>query len=204
MLFISGKSTLDYLTMGYFASQAGWGDEGADVGPLNPHFDTEACQDYSLAARRNLARVDENRIDFDLLEELIGHIDASYEEGAILVFLPGEGPIMLAFVMQELKPGGCCFFCWPRQCIDMHGECEQTSSAVKIRCIHFIEHLSTGGMLRRAGGDNSTVRAVDGLAQPQGGAPHGPTPAFHYLPRGAAQVVYWTIFLNVISNILSY
>lgn len=97
MVFISGKSTSGYLTVWYFALQAGWGDEGADVGPLNPHFDAGACQDYSLAARRNLARVDENRIDFDLLEELIGHIDASYEEGAILVFLPGKGPISLAF-----------------------------------------------------------------------------------------------------------
>ena len=70
--------------------QAGWGDEGADVGPLNPHFDADAYQDYSQSARRNLARVDENRIDFDLLEELVGHIDASYDDGAVLVFLPGE------------------------------------------------------------------------------------------------------------------
>ena len=103
MQLISGKSSLNCLTTRYRALQAGWGDEGADVGPLNPHFDAEACQDYSLATRRNLARVDENRIDFDLLEELIGHIDASYEEGAILVFLPGRGPIMLAFLMKGAK-----------------------------------------------------------------------------------------------------
>ena len=70
--------------------QAGWGDEGADAGALNPHFDAEAYQEYSQATRRNLARLDENRIDFDLLEELVGFIDASYEEGAILVFLPGQ------------------------------------------------------------------------------------------------------------------
>lgn len=69
--------------------QAGWGDEGADAGALNPHFDAEAYQEYSQATRRNLARLDENRIDLDLLEELVGFIDASYEEGAILVFLPG-------------------------------------------------------------------------------------------------------------------
>ena len=72
--------------------QAGWGDEGADVGPLNPHFDAEIYQEYSQSTRRNLARVDENRIDFDLLEELVGHIDAQYDEGAVLVFLPGEPP----------------------------------------------------------------------------------------------------------------
>ncbi|CAK0787622.1 hypothetical protein CVIRNUC_010844 [Coccomyxa viridis] len=73
--------------------KAGWGDEGADAGALNPHFDAEAYQEYSQATRRNLARLDENRIDLDLLEELVGFIDASYEEGAILVFLPGLGEI---------------------------------------------------------------------------------------------------------------
>ncbi len=80
--------------------QAGWGDEGADVGPLNPHYDANAYQDYSQSARRNLARVDENRIDFDLLEELVGHIDASYDDGAVLVFLPGERRLAYA---RELR-----------------------------------------------------------------------------------------------------
>lgn len=70
--------------------QAGWGDEEADVGALNPHFDAEAYQEYRQATRRNLARLDENRIDLDLLEELVAFIDASYEEGAVLVFLPGQ------------------------------------------------------------------------------------------------------------------
>jgi HrpA-like RNA helicase len=35
--------------------------------------------------------VDETRIDYDLLEELVAHIDEEYGEGAVLVFLPGEG-----------------------------------------------------------------------------------------------------------------
>ena len=82
--------------------QAGWGDEGADVGPLNPHFDADMYQDYGPSTRRNLARMDENRIDFDLLEELVGHIDASYDEGAVLVFLPGEPqPNMAANAMRH-------------------------------------------------------------------------------------------------------
>jgi hypothetical protein len=72
--------------------QAGWGDDEADAGPLNPHYDAGRYGHLSAPARRNLARVDENRIDYDLLEELIGHIDATCEEGAILAFLPGEGP----------------------------------------------------------------------------------------------------------------
>ena len=40
---------------------------------------------------RNLALLDEDRLDFDLLEDLVAHIDESQEgqEGAILVFLPG-------------------------------------------------------------------------------------------------------------------
>ena len=78
------------------AMQAGWGDEGADVGPLNPHYNADAYQDYSQSTRRNLARVDENRIDFDLLEELVGHIDASYDDGAVLVFLPGKPQLVQA------------------------------------------------------------------------------------------------------------
>ncbi len=69
--------------------QAGWGDDAADAGALNPHFDAERYAIFSVSTRRNLARLDENRIDYDLLEELVAHIDGSYEEGAILVFLPG-------------------------------------------------------------------------------------------------------------------
>jgi hypothetical protein len=36
--------------------------------------------------------VDEDRIDYDLLEDLIAYIDTEKEEGAMLVFLPGEAP----------------------------------------------------------------------------------------------------------------
>ena len=34
--------------------------------------------------------MDETRIDYELLEELVAYIDGEYGEGAILVFLPGE------------------------------------------------------------------------------------------------------------------
>ena len=34
--------------------------------------------------------MDDTRIDYELLEELVAHIDGEYGEGAILVFLPGE------------------------------------------------------------------------------------------------------------------
>ena len=50
-----------------------------------------ACR--SAHTRRNLARLDEDRLDYDLLEDLVAHIDSEKEEGAILVFLPGGAGI---------------------------------------------------------------------------------------------------------------
>ena len=41
--------------------------------------------------RRNLARVNEERVDMDLIEALVAHLDEHEGEGAFLVFLPGEG-----------------------------------------------------------------------------------------------------------------
>ncbi|PRW58696.1 helicase domain-containing [Chlorella sorokiniana] len=81
------------------AVQAGWGDAAADAGPLNPHFKEEALAGYSPSVVRNLAILDEDRLDFELLEALVAHIDESNEgqEGSILVFLPGMGEI------QELQ-----------------------------------------------------------------------------------------------------
>lgn len=46
-------------------------------------------RDRPLSVRRNLARVDEERIDYELLEVLLRHIDETTEPGAVLVFLPG-------------------------------------------------------------------------------------------------------------------
>lgn len=48
---------------------------------------------FSRSTRRNLARVDEDRIDFDLLEELVTAIDEGQGPGAVLVFLPGMAEI---------------------------------------------------------------------------------------------------------------
>jgi hypothetical protein len=69
--------------------QGGWGDDDAEAVPLNAHYDAEAYGGYSESTRRNLARVDERCIDFDLLEDLVVHIDATADEGAVLIFLPG-------------------------------------------------------------------------------------------------------------------
>ncbi len=69
--------------------QSGWGDADADAAPLNRYYDPELYADYCARTRRNLARVDETRIDFDLLESVVQHIDDSCPDGAVLVFLPG-------------------------------------------------------------------------------------------------------------------
>ncbi|KAG2438593.1 hypothetical protein HXX76_005143 [Chlamydomonas incerta] len=76
----------------------GFGDDEALAAPLNPDYDAEAYStDVPVFVRRNLARVDEHRIDYDLLEALLGHIDASSEPGAVLVFLPGIGEINMLY-----------------------------------------------------------------------------------------------------------
>ncbi|KAG2435548.1 hypothetical protein HYH02_011842 [Chlamydomonas schloesseri] len=76
----------------------GFGDDEALSAPLNPDYDPEAYStDVPVFVRRNLARVDEHRIDYDLLEALLGHIDAASEPGAVLVFLPGIGEINMLY-----------------------------------------------------------------------------------------------------------
>ena len=72
------------------AMQAGWGDDAKDQGATNPYFDAELYTEYSTSTQRNLARVDEHRIDYDLLEDLIAYIDTTLDDGAVLVFLPGN------------------------------------------------------------------------------------------------------------------
>ena len=55
---------------------------------------------------RNLALLDEDRLDFDLLEDLVAHIDESQEgqEGAILVFLPGgRCSVLRCAVMRKVR-----------------------------------------------------------------------------------------------------
>ena len=74
--------------------RAGWGDDVDDTEILNPEYDSSLYEEYSSFARRNLARLDENRIDFDLMEDLLGHVHTAKDAGAILVFMPGMGEIV--------------------------------------------------------------------------------------------------------------
>ncbi|KAG2502148.1 hypothetical protein HYH03_000635 [Edaphochlamys debaryana] len=71
----------------------GFGDDEALAAPLNPCYDPEAYREQPMHVKRNLARLDESRIDYDLLEALLTHIDTDSEPGAVLVFLPGIGEI---------------------------------------------------------------------------------------------------------------
>lgn len=48
--------------------KSGWGDEEADAGPLNPEYDGSLYAGYGTTVRASLARLDEERIDFDLVE----------------------------------------------------------------------------------------------------------------------------------------
>eukprot|EP00898_Chlorokybus_atmophyticus_P004343 jgi/Chlat1/490/Chrsp103S00981 len=71
-----------------FGDEATMGDEA-----VNPNYDYADYMSYSETTRRNLARLDEDRIDYELLEELVAHVDEAHPPGAILVFLPGMGEI---------------------------------------------------------------------------------------------------------------
>ncbi|XP_061363539.1 DExH-box ATP-dependent RNA helicase DExH7, chloroplastic isoform X2 [Gastrolobium bilobum] len=73
-----------------------WGDESVlSEENFNPNFVPSHYQSYSEQAQQNLKRLNEDVIDYDLLEDLICFIDETCGEGAILVFLPGVSEINL-------------------------------------------------------------------------------------------------------------
>ncbi|XP_051147051.1 DExH-box ATP-dependent RNA helicase DExH7, chloroplastic isoform X2 [Andrographis paniculata] len=75
---------------------SGWGDESLlSEEVVNPYYDKSDYTNYSEQTRQNLRRLNEDCIDYDLLEDLVGHIDETFAEGAILVFLPGVAEINL-------------------------------------------------------------------------------------------------------------
>jgi ATP-dependent RNA helicase DHX29 len=75
---------------------SGWGDETKLEQELrNPLFDIDLYHSFSEKTRINLERVNEDVIDYELLEDLIIHIDEDCEAGAVLVFLPGMAEIQL-------------------------------------------------------------------------------------------------------------
>lgn len=84
--------------------RSGWGDDSEDGPPLNPRYKEELYEGYSSSVHRNLARLDEDRIDFDLIEDLVAYIHETEEDdGAILVFLPGIGEITNLLVRLQSR-----------------------------------------------------------------------------------------------------
>ncbi|KAL2339337.1 hypothetical protein Fmac_013783 [Flemingia macrophylla] len=71
-----------------------WGDESLlSEEHVNPYFVPSYYQLYSEQTQQNMKRLNEDVIDYDLLEDLICFIDETCDEGAILVFLPGMSEI---------------------------------------------------------------------------------------------------------------
>ena len=78
--------------------KSNWGDQTTDV-ILNPNVDATSLaamledERYSPSTVRNISRVNEERIDMDLVEHVVLHIHNTEDPGAILVFVPGMAEI---------------------------------------------------------------------------------------------------------------
>ncbi|KAE8650533.1 DExH-box ATP-dependent RNA helicase DExH7, chloroplastic isoform X2 [Cucumis sativus] len=77
---------------------SGWGDDALlSEACTNPYYNSDCYQSYSELTQKNLERLNEHIIDYDLLEDLVIHVDKTFDEGAILVFLPGVSEIHLLY-----------------------------------------------------------------------------------------------------------
>ncbi|XP_058091132.1 DExH-box ATP-dependent RNA helicase DExH7, chloroplastic isoform X2 [Magnolia sinica] len=75
---------------------SGWGDESVlSESYINPHYEPKSYESYSDRTRQNLKNLNEDVIDYDLLEDLVCYVDETYPAGAILVFLPGVAEIYM-------------------------------------------------------------------------------------------------------------
>ena len=71
-----------------------WGvDASAYRGDENPEYEAEWFEDCTPLTRRNLSRLDESVIDYDLIEALLVRVDETEGDGAVLIFLPGVGEV---------------------------------------------------------------------------------------------------------------
>ncbi|KAL9451593.1 hypothetical protein AB3S75_013205 [Citrus x aurantiifolia] len=88
---------------------SGWGDDSLlSEEYINPYYDPSDYGSYSEQTQQNLKRLNEDVIDYDLLEDLVCHVDETCGEGAILVFLPGvaEIHILLDRLAASYRFGG--------------------------------------------------------------------------------------------------
>ena len=75
------------------AAADAWGEDDGWRGDENPEYDASLYDDYSDLTRRNLSRLDESIVDYDLIERLLVRADEETPPGAFLVFLPGIGEV---------------------------------------------------------------------------------------------------------------
>ncbi|GMI87912.1 hypothetical protein like AT1G58060 [Hibiscus trionum] len=67
-----------------------WGDDSMlSEEYVNPNYSSSNYQSYNEQTQQNLKRLNEDVIDYDLLEDLVCHVDETCDKGAILIFLPG-------------------------------------------------------------------------------------------------------------------
>ncbi|XP_044488967.1 DExH-box ATP-dependent RNA helicase DExH7, chloroplastic isoform X2 [Mangifera indica] len=86
-----------------------WGDDSMlSEEYINPYYIPSCYQSFSEQTQQNLKRLNEDVIDYDLLEDLVCHVDETCSEGAILVFLPGvsEIYILLDRLVASYRFGG--------------------------------------------------------------------------------------------------
>uniref|UniRef100_A0A6N2M934 RNA helicase n=1 Tax=Salix viminalis TaxID=40686 RepID=A0A6N2M934_SALVM len=73
-----------------------WGDDSQlSEEFINPHYVSTSYQTYSEQTQKNLKRLNEDVIDYDLLEDLSAMLSETCGEGAILIFLPGVSEIYM-------------------------------------------------------------------------------------------------------------
>ena len=75
------------------AAQDSWGIDSVWTGTENPDYDPESYPSCSDLTHRNLSRLDESVIDYDLIERLLERVDEETGSGSVLVFLPGVGEV---------------------------------------------------------------------------------------------------------------
>ncbi|KAL5787272.1 hypothetical protein ACOSP7_004221 [Xanthoceras sorbifolium] len=75
---------------------SGWGDDSMlSEEYINPYYVPSYYESYNEQTQQNLKRLNEDIIDYDLLEDLVCHVDETCGGGAILVFLPGVSEIYI-------------------------------------------------------------------------------------------------------------
>ena len=87
-----------------------WQETG---GSVNPEYSDARYAEYGEGVCNVLRSLNEHVINYDLIFDLLGYIDDTYEEGAVLVFLPGLSDIttVLGLCQADRRLGDTRRFC---------------------------------------------------------------------------------------------